>query len=599
MQCVIAITIIANTINFIFSNSLHRIADELAHLKSKQESKLNQLTADELNEIRLSIISRIGDFSKVLNKFKLNKLNSSINVDQVPSGVLSIGKTIKKWPISSNDSLNILLTDLKIGYLDRIILEDTVIDKQSSTVNILMKLKKIQFKGKFSICLKNETANCLNGDFEQLANETLINWSAKLTLHDQLKFSLEDANLKNHINFNKILTKTQLKDVKVLNNLVDQVIAEFVKVHLNKEFSKLVDYEIGQTISSIYADLFDSNSKLDDKIVRNKSRPPVKDDGYYDDDFDGFESPSRSKNQTTLQLLRNLINLPSMISNVMYKLIDQNLNSRNAPKITFHNQDIETILKTNLSNLQALKTKYLSTLREHVENLNLDSKTKTRQQQQNLHTIAQPFFELIESQLRETLETKIDGLINSMSALNSQISKLKPTNEQEEDQKESEMAGSEKQGSELVADIDHEIEQSEHSVDNEDLLPENDEIVDEYTQTLRSQRVKRQVPCNRGQELDEYVDSLFRFASRLIRAMEPVSIPNATIDLPEYNMKLFIHHCGATRAHTLQRKRPAWVYCTNESVSLGLTVGFEDVRVKCKYRAIKDVSRFKICFNFY
>ena len=53
-------------------------------------------------------------------------------------------------------------------------------------------------------------------------------------------------------------------------------------------------------------------------------------------------------------------------------------------------------------------------------------------------------------------------------------------------------------------------------------------------------------------------------------------------------MKLFLYMGGATRAHTLQRKRPAWVYCTNESVSLGLTVGFEDIRVKYKYRAIKD-----------
>ena len=40
--------------------------------------------------------------------------------------------------------------------------------------------------------------------------------------------------------------------------------------------------------------------------------------------------------------------------------------------------------------------------------------------------------------------------------------------------------------------------------------------------------------------------------------MEPVSLPNATIDLPEYNMKLFLYMGGATRAHTLQRKRPAW-----------------------------------------
>jgi hypothetical protein len=37
-------------------------------------------------------------------------------------------------------------------------------------------------------------------------------------------------------------------------------------------------------------------------------------------------------------------------------------------------------------------------------------------------------------------------------------------------------------------------------------------------------RTKRQVPCETGEELDEYVDSLFRFGRRLIRVMEPFSV---------------------------------------------------------------------------
>ena len=37
-------------------------------------------------------------------------------------------------------------------------------------------------------------------------------------------------------------------------------------------------------------------------------------------------------------------------------------------------------------------------------------------------------------------------------------------------------------------------------------------------------RQKRQVPCEVGEELDEYVDSLFRFLKRLIRVMEPFNV---------------------------------------------------------------------------
>jgi len=37
-------------------------------------------------------------------------------------------------------------------------------------------------------------------------------------------------------------------------------------------------------------------------------------------------------------------------------------------------------------------------------------------------------------------------------------------------------------------------------------------------------RRKRQVPCEVGEELDEYVDSLFRFLKRLVRVMEPFNV---------------------------------------------------------------------------
>lgn len=105
---------------------------------------------------------------------------------------------------------------------------------------------------------------------------------------------------------------------------------------------------------------------------------------------------------------------------------------------------------------------------------------------------------------------------------------------------------------------------------------------------VQGNRQRRQVPCKPGKELDEYVDSLFRFASRIVRVMEPFSLPNATIYLPEYNLKVFLYEGGATRAYTLNRKKSAWVHCSNESVSLGLTVSFENLRVKYKYRVIQD-----------
>ena len=514
---------------------------------------LNQLTLSELNEIRLLLISRIVDFSKVLRKFKSAKLNAIIDVDRVPKGVLTVAKSIQKWSnsvVEANDSsLRLELSDLTLNYLDRIILEDATIDKPSSRANILMKLRKVQLKGKFGLCSRNGTTDCLAGEFEQLANESLINWSSRLTVHEQLKFTLDDVSLRNHLDANKLLTKLQLSG-QPSNQFVDEVIVQFLKPHLNKQFAKMLNHEVGQTIGAIYADLFE--------IKKPHPPKPAADEkafAFLNEMANEPSTKSTKSNQSAIQMLRSL---PSMLSDAMYRFLEQNLNLRGAsPKVTFHNEDIEAILKTNLSTLQALKTKYLSTLKDHFETANLDPNAK-----QNLPAIAQPFFELIENQLRETIETKIDSLISTMMVnLNNHIKKQQagPTGPLSSD---SHLSNEQHPSTEqhLSNEQNDEIEREGDplNVDHDEVLPENDEIIDEYTQTVRSERRKRQVPCQRGQELDEYVDSLFRFASRLIRAMEPVSLPNATIDLPEYNMKLFLYMGGATRAHTLQRKRPAW-----------------------------------------
>ena len=78
--------------------------------------------------------------------------------------------------------------------------------------------------------------------------------------------------------------------------------------------------------------------------------------------------------------------------------------------------------------------------------------------------------------------------------------------------------------------------------------------------------------------------------------MEPFNgvVPNVTVDLPEYNLIIFLHSGGASHAYTITRKQPAWVLCQNGSISLGLTVGFEELRVMYKFRVIQD---WKLLFD--
>lgn len=109
-------------------------------------------------------------------------------------------------------------------------------------------------------------------------------------------------------------------------------------------------------------------------------------------------------------------------------------------------------------------------------------------------------------------------------------------------------------------------------------------------------RKKRAPPCERGEDLDDYVDDLFRFAQTLIRIMEPFSalVPNMTIDLPEYNLIIFLYRGGATNVNRLERKKPAWIQCSNESTSLGMTIKFQEIRITYQMRVIKD---WKLLFD--
>ncbi|XP_029824110.3 uncharacterized protein LOC8028061 [Ixodes scapularis] len=98
---------------------------------------------------------------------------------------------------------------------------------------------------------------------------------------------------------------------------------------------------------------------------------------------------------------------------------------------------------------------------------------------------------------------------------------------------------------------------------------------------------KRQVPCNNGTELDDYVDYLFRFATRLIRAMEPIQGPNFTIYIEEH-LQVFLYDVQARNVYTLSRRKPAYVICHHGDVTVGLVINIDNILATAKYRVITD-----------
>ncbi|XP_067137153.1 uncharacterized protein [Centruroides vittatus] len=113
------------------------------------------------------------------------------------------------------------------------------------------------------------------------------------------------------------------------------------------------------------------------------------------------------------------------------------------------------------------------------------------------------------------------------------------------------------------------------------------ELIDEV-QTQSSGRVKRQVPCENGQDLDEYVDTLLRFGRRLIRLMEPFRFPNTSVKVEDFQILIFLYNGGVRGISTVERRKSAYVMCKNESITLGIVLGFEQLKVQARYRVMKD-----------
>ncbi|GFT36801.1 uncharacterized protein NPIL_471671 [Nephila pilipes] len=103
----------------------------------------------------------------------------------------------------------------------------------------------------------------------------------------------------------------------------------------------------------------------------------------------------------------------------------------------------------------------------------------------------------------------------------------------------------------------------------------------------RSHRRKRQVPCENGEGLDEYVDTLLRFGRRLIRFQEPLPFPNTTVKIDDM-LTIFLYNGGIRGASNISRRKNAYVKCTNSSTTLGLVVRLENLRVNLKYRVLQD-----------
>ena len=71
--------------------------------------------------------------------------------------------------------------------------------------------------------------------------------------------------------------------------------------------------------------------------------------------------------------------------------------------------------------------------------------------------------------------------------------------------------------------VDEKLEELMGDIISEVSTIEMDFDLNKHLKNLQS-RQKRQVPCEVGEELDEYVDSLFRFGKRIIRVMEPFQV---------------------------------------------------------------------------
>lgn len=107
---------------------------------------------------------------------------------------------------------------------------------------------------------------------------------------------------------------------------------------------------------------------------------------------------------------------------------------------------------------------------------------------------------------------------------------------------------------------------------------------------IKQRRSRRQIPCFTGDDLDDYVDKTFRLLRMVIRGREFgtdfISIPNAMIEFPDQNLKIFLHDGQLRNSFLFTRVKAAWISCIKGVISVGLTIDFKKIKIAYKYRVI-------------
>ena len=116
----------------------------------------------------------------------------------------------------------------------------------------------------------------------------------------------------------------------------------------------------------------------------------------------------------------------------------------------------------------------------------------------------------------------------------------------------------------------------------------------DHKSSLRRSKRGAKLPCKKGRRLDKYVKQVLAFGKRYIDAQIPRPLPNATVDLPEYNILIFLYDGAVIRVSEAILKKRAKVMCGKDAETVIVTVQNDDIRMFYKYRMIKD---WKLLFD--
>lgn len=92
------------------------------------------------------------------------------------------------------------------------------------------------------------------------------------------------------------------------------------------------------------------------------------------------------------------------------------------------------------------------------------------------------------------------------------------------------------------------------------------------------------LPCEPGMELDNEIQKLLNLVKNVIPSL---SVPNVTVDIPEYYIKVFLYDGRVISVNKIRQYRPGWVFCNDDLISIGISAKLDDMRIMYKYRVIK------------